>query len=78
MGILNDVWAQSPEERECRRESENPGPQQTFCVWLMELLPLTNRNIIHKQGFVKWFVKKKFGIFILGYFSQENKPVYAD
>ncbi len=21
-----DFWAQSPEERECRRESENPGP----------------------------------------------------
>ena len=26
MGILNSVWAQSPEERECRRESENSGP----------------------------------------------------
>ena len=28
MGILNSVWAQSPEERECRRESENPGPDK--------------------------------------------------
>jgi hypothetical protein len=26
IGILNSVWAQSPEERECRRESENSGP----------------------------------------------------
>jgi len=26
MGTLNSVWAQSPEERECRRESENSGP----------------------------------------------------
>jgi len=23
------VWAQSPEERECRRESENPGPERS-------------------------------------------------
>lgn len=28
MGILNLRGAQSPEERECRRESENPGPDK--------------------------------------------------
>ena len=28
IGILNCFGAQSPEERECRRESENPGPDK--------------------------------------------------
>ena len=56
MGIQNSVWAQSPEERECRRESENSGPAMVK----RHIYPLTNRNVIHKMRFVKYFVKKFF------------------
>jgi len=34
-GILNCVWAQSPEERECRRESENPGPDNSQTIFIL-------------------------------------------
>lgn len=61
MGILNDkVGVQGPEERECRRESEIPGPLQHFRVVSSGSTPLTNRNVIHKMLFVKCFCQKNF------------------
>ncbi len=61
-------WAQSPEERECRRESENSGPDRCLASGQMELnSPLTNRNVIHKKQFVKYFVKIFFGCFMVGF-----------
>lgn len=55
--------AQSPEERECRRESEPLVPTVAFAPGHRDSSPLTNRNIVYKKRFVKCFVKKKFGIF---------------
>ena len=50
---------QSPEERECRRESEPLVPTDVS-IWSSGFVPLTNRNVIHKKHFVKCFVKKNF------------------
>jgi len=35
MGIPKLVWAQSPEERECRRESENSGPAMVKRLFIL-------------------------------------------
>ena len=51
--------AQSPEERECRRESEPLVPTDVS-IWSSGFVPLTNRNIIHKKRFVKGFCQKNF------------------
>ena len=56
--------AQSPEERECRRESESLNPmgfsprRRGF-----PLCPLTNRNVIHFLVFVKYFCQNYFILF---------------
>lgn len=62
MGILNCknlVGAQSPEERECRRESESLNPLP------LGLPPLTIRNVIQFLLFVKKIVKKIFRQYFL-------------
>lgn len=62
MGILNCknlVGAQSPEERECRRESESLNPLP------LGLPPLTIRNVIQFLLFVKKIVKNFFRQYFL-------------
>ena len=54
-----NLGAQSPEERECRRESEPLVPTDVS-IWSSGFVPLTNRNIIHKKRFVKGFCQKIF------------------
>ena len=51
--ILNFTGAHSPEERECRRESESLDPTEAVASGHRGLFPLTNRNIIHINQFVK-------------------------
>ena len=46
MGILNLVGVQSPEERECRRESGISGPHEHFHARSGIVASLTNENII--------------------------------
>ncbi len=60
MGILNLVGVQSPEERECRRESGISGPHEHLSVRSSGFTPLTNRNIIQPKAFVKCFCQKFF------------------
>ena len=60
MGILNLVGVQSPEERECRRESGISGPHRHLSAWSPGFIPLTNRNIIQPKPFVKCFCQKFF------------------
>ena len=67
MGILNHkIGAQSPEERECRRESESLDPNMGFSTQPQGLPPLTNRNVIHKLLFVKYFCQIYFLVLSLG------------
>lgn len=56
---LNLSGAQSPEERECRRESESLNPIWAFAP-SPGLPPLTNRNVIHNYLFVKYFCQIYF------------------
>ncbi len=66
MGILNHkIGAQSPEERECRRESESLDPMGA-CAPSPGLPPLTNRNVIHFMLFVKYFCQNYFLVLFLG------------
>lgn len=63
LDTLNFVLgSQSPEERECRRESEPLVPTDVS-IWSSGLIPLTNSNIVYKNRFVKCFVKIFFSIF---------------
>ena len=59
--------AQSPEERECRRESEPLVPTDVS-IWSSGLIPLTKLNIVYKNRFVKCFVKKNFCIVLFSVF----------
>lgn len=66
MGILKYVFrVQGPEERECRRESESPGPADV-ATRSLGFAPLTNRNVIQFLVFVKCFVKNIFGVCFSG------------
>ena len=60
MGILNLVGVQSPEERECRRESGISGPHEHFHARSGIVASLTNRNIIQSKRFVKCFCQNNF------------------
>ena len=67
MGILNcQNGVQSPEERECRRESESLGPIEVFTP-SPGFPPLTNRNVIHILLFVKYYCQKNFLVLFLGH-----------
>ena len=69
LGTLNLLLgSQSPEERECRRESEPLVPTDTFAPGHQVLSPLTNRNIVYKKRFVKTFVKKNFCVVNIFFF----------
>jgi len=60
MGILNSVWAQSPEERECRRESENPGP-----VIVKRFSSLDESKYNTQKTICQDFCQKFFLVFII-------------
>ena len=63
---LSKVGVQSPEERECRRESESLGPIGVFTP-SPGFPPLTNRNVIHFFIFVKYHCPKYFFVLFLGH-----------
>lgn len=58
--LSNWVGAQSPEERECRRESESLNPVSLGSP------PLTNRNVIQYLLFVKNICQKKITTIFVG------------
>ena len=60
MDTLNFVGVQSPEERECRRESGISGPHEHFHARSGIVASLTNENIIQRKPFVKTFCQKIF------------------
>ena len=67
MGILNHkIGVQSPEERECRRESESLNPNVGDYPCRRGIPPLTNRNVIHFYLFVKYFCQIYFLVLFLG------------
>ena len=71
IGILNCVWAQSPEERECRRESENSGPQQTFLRLVNGIASFNESKYNTQTRVCQVFCQKKvwcvdFGLFFTG------------
>ena len=69
MGILNSVWAQSPEERECRRESENSGPDKVKRFSSLDESKYNTQKMIC-QVFCQ---KNIFGIYFM-LFCWENIP----
>jgi len=66
MGILNSVWAQSPEERECRRESENSGPAMVKRYLSFDESKCNTQNAICQVFCQKNFLVYVFMLFFLG------------
>ena len=66
-GILNSVWAQSPEERECRRESENPGPDK-----VKRFSSLDESKYNTQKTICQVFCQIFFKIYFLGIFPRKR------
>jgi len=78
IGILNFYGAQSPEERECRRESENSRPNRCLASGQVNFRPL-DESKYNTQKYIcqvfcqKFFLENIFCPHIMGIHTNESK-----